>query len=252
MWWRQRRGEGARQYDAPCRCCLPALHPFGPAVCPLLLMTGSIRAPYAPGFWRLHCCRWRETPVAVKVLLGVAASAAGAAGEGAAAGGAAAADAARSAALSISNPVLENLQKEAALMARLRHPNIVGFLGVVARPPCIVTGARGGRAGVCVRCTVRGQAGKPAGEGQSKRERKREHRVGKGGFPGSLWQHPRCRCLPGPRLRLRARQAATRTRSQARPHGPPPALHMCRVLQQGEPRRRAERRAGLASCCSQA
>ena len=40
-------------------------------------------------------------------------------------------------ALSLSNPILHNLQTEAGMMAALRHPNIVGFLGVVASPPCV-------------------------------------------------------------------------------------------------------------------
>lgn len=44
-------------------------------------------------------------------------------------------DAAAEMALSLSNPILANLQQEAGMMAALRHPNIVGFL---VRGPCIV------------------------------------------------------------------------------------------------------------------
>jgi hypothetical protein len=44
-------------------------------------------------------------------------------------------------ALTMSNPVMESLQKESGMMAALRHPNIVGFLGVCITPPCVVTGA---------------------------------------------------------------------------------------------------------------
>ena len=43
------------------------------------------------------------------------------------------------AALTLSNPVLSSLAKESNMMAALRHPNVVGFLGVCLDPPCIVT-----------------------------------------------------------------------------------------------------------------
>lgn len=45
------------------------------------------------------------------------------------------------AALTLSNPVLVNLQKECGLMASLRHPNVVQFMGVSAFPPAMITGA---------------------------------------------------------------------------------------------------------------
>jgi serine/threonine protein kinase len=35
--------------------------------------------------------------------------------------------------------LLEELRKEARLMAVLRHPNIVMFLGACSTPPCMVT-----------------------------------------------------------------------------------------------------------------
>lgn len=43
-------------------------------------------------------------------------------------------------ALSLSSPVLASLQKEAGLMAALRHPNCCALLGVCAFPPALVTG----------------------------------------------------------------------------------------------------------------
>lgn len=35
--------------------------------------------------------------------------------------------------------IVEELAKEASLMAKLRHPNIVMFLGAALDPPCMVT-----------------------------------------------------------------------------------------------------------------
>ncbi len=32
-------------------------------------------------------------------------------------------------------------RREASMMAALRHPNVVAFLGVCATPPCVATGA---------------------------------------------------------------------------------------------------------------
>ncbi len=43
--------------------------------------------------------------------------------------------------LSLPLPVMEALQKEAGLVASLRHPNVVLFLGVCSSPPAVVTGA---------------------------------------------------------------------------------------------------------------
>jgi hypothetical protein len=44
------------------------------------------------------------------------------------------------AAWTLSNPILCNLQKECGLMASLRHPNVVQFMGVSAMPPAMITG----------------------------------------------------------------------------------------------------------------
>jgi serine/threonine protein kinase len=35
--------------------------------------------------------------------------------------------------------MLKELQKEAELMASLRHPNIVLFMGMCPEPPCVIT-----------------------------------------------------------------------------------------------------------------
>jgi len=78
-----------------------------------------------PGsFGRVYLAKWHETYVAAKVLLDNSLTVSQA-------------DAA--AAVSLSNPLLGKLQQEAGLMASLRHPNVVQFLGVCTFPPCIVT-----------------------------------------------------------------------------------------------------------------
>lgn len=77
----------------------------------------------SPGsFGRVYLAKWHETYVGAKVLLDNSLTASQAA-----------------AAVSLSNPLLGKLQQEAGLMASLRHPNVVQFLGVCTFPPCIMT-----------------------------------------------------------------------------------------------------------------
>ncbi|GAB4821009.1 hypothetical protein N2152v2_008055 [Parachlorella kessleri] len=76
-------------------------------------------------YGRVYVASWQCTPVAVKILLNTAVDMYS--------------EEAVQQAITLSNPVLENLQKEAALMCSLRHPNIVTFLGVCPFPPCVVT-----------------------------------------------------------------------------------------------------------------
>lgn len=72
-------------------------------------------------FGRVYLAKWNETLVAVKILMS---------------GGSIEDD---HEGLSLSNPVLTSLAKESNMMAALRHPNVVGFLGVCMEPPCIIT-----------------------------------------------------------------------------------------------------------------
>eukprot|EP00889_Picochlorum_renovo_P002393 jgi/Picre1/29423/NNA_004811.t1 len=71
-------------------------------------------------FGRVYLAKWNETLVAVKILLSMN-------------------SADEDSQLALSNPVLSSLAKESNMMAALRHPNVVSFLGVCLDPPCIVT-----------------------------------------------------------------------------------------------------------------
>lgn len=42
---------------------------------------------------------------------------------------------------------MKDLQDEAAVMSRMRHPNVVAFMGLCTLPPCILTGKHRARAG---------------------------------------------------------------------------------------------------------
>lgn len=77
-------------------------------------------------FGKVYLGLWRDTRVAVKVLRNSGLENMPL-------------EEAREQALSLSNPILANLQKESAVMALLRHPNVLSFLGVVPMPPCVVT-----------------------------------------------------------------------------------------------------------------
>ena len=71
-------------------------------------------------FGRVYLAKWNETLVAVKILSSIG-------------------PADDDSSLTLSNPVLSGLAKESNMMAALRHPNVVSFLGVCLEPPCIVT-----------------------------------------------------------------------------------------------------------------
>ena len=71
-------------------------------------------------FGRVFLAKWNETLVAVKILTSVA-------------------PVDDVSALTLSNPILSSLAKESNMMASLRHPNVVGFLGVCLEPPSIIT-----------------------------------------------------------------------------------------------------------------
>ncbi|KAI7839198.1 hypothetical protein COHA_007087 [Chlorella ohadii] len=74
-------------------------------------------------FLQVYLASWFGTEVAVKILIvGHVASAS---------------EAQR--ALSLSAPIMQKLEAEASLLASLRHPHVVNFLGICHEPPCIVT-----------------------------------------------------------------------------------------------------------------
>ena len=80
-------------------------------------------------FGKVYRARWREVLVAAKVLLDPS-------GGG---GASQAAGATASSPLSLSSSLLKKLEDEATLLASLRHPNVVQFLGFCSFPPCIIT-----------------------------------------------------------------------------------------------------------------
>lgn len=81
-------------------------------------------------FGRVYVAKWNETMVAVKVLIGMGTIEEDGEEEDAGPG---------TGTTPPNDPVLDSLAKESTMMAALRHPNIVGFLGVCLSPPCIVT-----------------------------------------------------------------------------------------------------------------
>jgi hypothetical protein len=97
-------------------------------------------------FGKVYVATYHETQVAVKVLVDETT----ALDRGA--------DAA--ALRNLSSPVMAALAQEAGLMASLRHPNIVQFMGMCTLPPCVVTEycARGSLTDVL----KAGRTGKPA------------------------------------------------------------------------------------------
>ena len=80
-------------------------------------------------FGRVYLALWNETPIACKVLIN--------------------ADAESSQeSLELPEATMRELQSEAGVMARMRHPNIVGFMGLCTLPACIMTGESGGSGGM--------------------------------------------------------------------------------------------------------
>lgn len=81
-------------------------------------------------FGKVYLAKWRETTVAVKVLLSASLpneQDGGGSGDNGSSGSGA------------DNPLLAGLQKEASMMAAMRHPNVVMYLGVCTDPPLVVT-----------------------------------------------------------------------------------------------------------------
>ncbi len=77
-------------------------------------------------FGKVYLAVWNETPVAVKVLVDTSS----------------ALDRKLDDPLRLRRmaaPVLDKLAEEAGLMASMRHPNIIQFMGIVSMPPCVVT-----------------------------------------------------------------------------------------------------------------
>ncbi|KAI7838582.1 hypothetical protein COHA_007653 [Chlorella ohadii] len=71
-------------------------------------------------FGTVYRARWHETPVAVKVLVDRDASL-------------------ENAGLELPDEKMRELEDEAAVMIRMRHPNVVQFLGLCQLPPALVT-----------------------------------------------------------------------------------------------------------------
>lgn len=77
-------------------------------------------------FGRVYLAKWKETLIAVKILLEE--------GEPVAVN-----SNPETAAITLSSSMLGKLRDEAELMGKLRHPNIVNLVGVCTSPPCIAT-----------------------------------------------------------------------------------------------------------------
>lgn len=76
--------------------------------------------PIGEGSWgRVYFAMWRQTPVAVKILLD--------GGSGA-----------ESSLIRANNPIMARLEQEASIMSSLHHPNIVQFLGLCRNPAALV------------------------------------------------------------------------------------------------------------------
>lgn len=69
----------------------------------------------------VYLAQYHETDVAVKILLSLE-------------------DIEGAASKMMPHPMLEGLRKEASMIAALRHPNTLSFIGYSKVPPCIITG----------------------------------------------------------------------------------------------------------------
>lgn len=69
---------------------------------------------------QVYLAQWLEHPVAVKLLMAV--------------------DECSDESFLLPEGVLRQLVAEAAVLVRMRHPNVVSFLGLCTLPPCILTG----------------------------------------------------------------------------------------------------------------
>lgn len=76
-------------------------------------------------FGWVYLARYNETPVACKVLVST--------------------DGMIHGSVELPAGTMAQLQAEALIMSRLRHPNIVSFLGFCSLPPCILTGKQAQR-----------------------------------------------------------------------------------------------------------
>ncbi|KAK9814855.1 hypothetical protein WJX73_000289 [Symbiochloris irregularis] len=112
--------------------CPPALATASPAESRLNLARNLWQVDYKDldvqdqigegSFGRVYLAKWRETTVAVKVLAGAAPSPDDGEEE-----------------QRQHRRLLDSLEKEASMMAQMRHPNVVLYLGLCLEPPCVVT-----------------------------------------------------------------------------------------------------------------
>lgn len=80
-------------------------------------------------FGRVYLALWNETSIACKVMISADAKV-------------------DQQSLDLIDATVQELQKEAAVMAQMRHPNVVNLLGLCTLPPCILTG-KGSLASSC-------------------------------------------------------------------------------------------------------
>ena len=105
----------------------PASRPLRPEVQQWLLQWEDITPIRLIGrgsFGRVYLALWNETPVACKVLINADAEVS-------------------QESMELPEATMKELQSEAAVMAQMRHPTIIGFMGMCTLPPCIMTGGAG-------------------------------------------------------------------------------------------------------------